>query len=128
MEWLGDRLDTVEALNIRHPDNHLEWVSPSEIELMECTGVQDKNGKDIFEGDIIEYYHPEDARFPEDTTGAELVRDVVVSGIGYFCAEHLSSEPLQVLHEECEVIGNLYENPELLETAEVEEVGKDLPN
>lgn len=131
MEWLGDRLSTVEAFNIRRPNNQLEWVKLDEIELLECTGVQDKNGRDIFEGDIIEYYHPENSSNAEDEPGAaraELMRDAVIYGIGYFCAEHYSEEPLQVLHQECEIIGNMYENPELLEIAEVEEVGKDLPN
>lgn len=33
-------------------------IKPAEIELIECTGVQDKNGEDIYEGDIIEYFHP----------------------------------------------------------------------
>ncbi len=128
MEWLGDRLDTVEAFRIRRPNNHLEWVAPSEIELLECTGVQDTNGKDIYEGDIIEYSHPYPDEVEPGEGRVELERDAVIYGIGYFCAEHYSEEPLQVLHEECEIIGNLYENPELLETAEVEEVGKGLPN
>ena len=88
------------------------------IELMQYTGLKDKNGKEIYEGDIVEvsYYD-----YTEE--GCELSNHQVVWCNDYpaFDLEpHIDyeSNALQyVLHEYpvCKVIGNLYENPELLE-------------
>lgn len=79
------------------------------------TGLYDKNGTRIFEGDIIEY-QPEYAPVP------------IRSYVEYFAdkynypafdlAEHdYEANGLQCAHEEagCEVIGNKWDNPELLE-------------
>lgn len=81
----------------------------------EYTGLTDKNGKRIFEGDIVQY-QPEYEPTP--------LRSFVV----YFAdkynypafdlAEHnYEANGLQCAHEEggCEVIGTIYDNPELLE-------------
>lgn len=84
----------------------------------EYTGLTDKNGKKIFEGDIVKY-QPEDATVP------------MYSRVEYFAdkynypafdlAEHdYEANGLQCAHEEggCEVIGNIHDNPELLEAEE----------
>ena len=88
-------------------------VSPETVG--EYTGLTDKNGKKIFEGDIVQYqpeYEPAPLR----------------SFVAYFAdkynypafdlAEHnYEANGLQCAHEEgeCEVIGTIYDNPELLE-------------
>lgn len=95
------------------------------IELMEDTGIKDKNGTEIYKGDIAIFddgltvirYDEETARFVLDDYGVRgcLMEygwdesaggfDVVdTNGFNDFC--DLS---------EIEVIGNIYENPELLE-------------
>ena len=125
MEWHGDWLSDVEAFNIRRPTNQLEWVSPSEIELLEYTGVRDRKNRNIYEGDIIEYYRPPKEIFSEEgEQRGVLTRDAVIYGeCGYFCAEQYYQEPLMVLNEECEIIGNIYETPTLAEKTDT-----DLPN
>ncbi len=72
-----------------------------EYELMQFTGLYDKNGKEIYEGDIILF----------NNFGDTL--DKVVYSPGCF---HTSGGGY-LLDEirEIEVIGNIYENPELLE-------------
>lgn len=62
--------------------------------LMQYTGLKDKNGKEIYEGDIIEY-------FDEQIELVEWSKSDFWSGLGTFRIS--------------KVIGNIYENPELLE-------------
>lgn len=71
--------------------------------LMRSTGVLDKNGKEIFEGDVVNIFD-------------EKLSKIYFSE-GAFCVEVLNGgTPLHVyLSEHLELIGNIYENPELLE-------------
>ena len=85
-------------------------VDPSTI--CQCTGLKDKNGKPIWENDIM-VAHLDD-RFPEDATYTR-----VVWNNNGFCTKEQGSEdilPLDKFDQEYfEVCGNLFDNPELLE-------------
>jgi len=77
-----------------------------EAELMQYTGLKDKNGKEIYEGDIIKNY--------SKSFGAEFVTKEVkftefLLNYGY---EHY--EMGEISEDTYEVIGNIYENPELI--------------
>lgn len=84
-----------------------------DIELMQYTGLKDINGKEIFEGDIIEggYLNP--------LTGEFLSRKYIVEyENAQFIGKIISHTPYgdTWLHFiKGEVIGNIYENLELLE-------------
>ena len=84
-------------------------VDPSTI--CQCTGLRDKNGKMIWENDIM-VAHLDD-RFPEDATYTR-----VVWNNNGFCTKEQGSEdilPLDKFDQEYfEVCGNLFDNPELL--------------
>ena len=69
------------------------------------TGLHDKNGKEIYEGDILESYCSECSKGRQD-----VVRFV---SNGFWCG---TDDDLWMPNSEyCEIIGNIHENPELLE-------------
>ncbi len=83
-----------------------EIVPDKRIELMQFTGLKDKNGKEIYEGDIVRYcrdFHPKENR---------VIAFSEIDGSFHFSNE---DEVGDILCDACEVIGNIYENPELLE-------------
>lgn len=68
-----------------------------DIPLMQYTGLRDKNGVEIYEGDIVQPY-----------MGGEKVEPVAVS----YDAPRFNMD--EVWYHDVEVIGNIHENPELL--------------
>lgn len=90
-------------------------VSPDEIELMQSTGLKDKNGKEIFEGDIVSLYSVARVIKKNNLLGFYIEEG---EKIGYFsdivdvnCLEFFVKD----FGEVAEILGNIYENPELLE-------------
>ena len=78
-----------------------------DFNLMQYTGLEDKNGKEIYEGDILfesfgERYYK--VIFENGSFRAEFE--------GYF--EEHSFELIYVVAQGCEIVGNIYENPELI--------------
>lgn len=74
------------------------------------TGLKDKNGKEIYKGDIIEF----DKWMPNETC---VIRgEVYWSDKGYWAVRNKDGKFLELLGrtENPEQIGNIYENPELI--------------
>lgn len=74
------------------------------VEVMQYTGFNDKNGKEIYEGDIL----------GGDATNAFVVWVDSVGGWGIRDTKEWRALGTYLEHIEVEVIGNIYENPELL--------------
>lgn len=95
-------------------DEYVGWYGLNEYELMQWTGLKDINGTKIFEGDIVEiWYNFENEYFEEKTLHSRGVIkfdkgmfEVKFEGYNYY----INADGLTL-----EVIGNIYENPELLE-------------
>ena len=98
-----------------HIDNLLSTsVEVSEDTICQCTGLKDKNGKLIWENDIVAYwdtYSTENGYTEADCIG-RVVWDAET--ISFQVTNRLSAESYEVL-DECSVIGNIFDNPELLE-------------
>ena len=88
-------------------------VDPSTI--CQCTGLKDKNGNLIWENDIVAYwdsYSTENGLAEADCIGKVVWDDETIS---FQVTNRLSAESYEVLGDECSVIGNVFDNPELLE-------------
>lgn len=89
-----------------------EWIVNNDIHLMQSTGLFDKNNKEIFEGDVVRQVRT------QPTTENEIIIGVVTMIEGAWLimndCEQLASK-LWSETDENEIIGNIYENPELLE-------------
>lgn len=89
-------------------DRDLDNFVFEEIKLMQSTGLKDKNGKEIFEGDIVKMSKD----VYSEPTYYEVVRHY---GGAYRLESKQHGCELWLRHTDCEVVGNIYENREFLE-------------
>lgn len=116
-------------------------VDPST--LGKCTGLRDKNGKLIFEGDIVQYnafYYfscksvVKISNYKQDGSDGEYepteCYGMFVEVDSFACPdwgenefnlfpEYLMQQNLLEVASECEIIGNIHDNPNLLKGAEI---------
>lgn len=97
-----------------------EWFWYRDLELMQSTGLKDKNGVEIFEGDVVKV---SDGGNEEDSY-TSVVKNYADEGYPAFDIEapsswYYESNVLSTImggdYETIEVIGNVWENPNLLE-------------
>lgn len=85
---------------------------------MQSTGLKDKNGKEIFEGDVIDI----EVNDTETPINARVFQNSKIGVLMFHVFEDNEDVPMVELLEgnsvAFEIIGNIYENPELLEVTE----------
>lgn len=88
------------------------WRNFRDVELMQSTGLKDKNGKEVFVGDIIKCTRGclHEVYIEKEYGGT------YIGGMPAVYLKDLREGYAWTEHEE--IIGNIYENPELLEEKE----------
>ncbi len=111
-----------------------DGVEDTESILMQYTGLKDKNEKEIYDGDILSISHEYKEIITDEGEGPTYLTEsfyevIFINGAfslkvnkndgmfpyyeNHITLDHLFSDELP--KEDCELIGNIYENPELLE-------------
>jgi uncharacterized phage protein (TIGR01671 family) len=101
ISWLEDELYCI-------GDGITYMVSAEDLELMQSTDMVDRDGKIIFEGDIVKMAKD----VYSEPTYYEVVRH---RGGAYRLESKQHGCELWLRHTDCEIVGNVYENKELLD-------------
>lgn len=125
-KWLTEGSDDVIGIDLQGDlfkaystscENPVRYLDGAGIILMQYTGLKDKNGKEIYEGDVVE-------GTPYITIGKKIKAVVIWNNAkamyqvkeitNHECPDYeYLFEALREYHQ-TEVIGNIHENPELL--------------
>lgn len=134
MRYLHDGDINLTQRGVIAPNEMNEWWKAREWPLMQYTGLKDKNGKEIYEGDFVIYLNLN--IFTSDhVLNRELCMEYARTGFVKYmqdtCQFMLAqrdqsdsynfSNDLKLIYgddEEMQVIGNIYENPELIKKEE----------
>lgn len=125
-----------DVIFLNYENNSVEWYNDNnkkraafieKVPTLQCTGLKDKNGKLIYEGDILDLYVSSKKLYRYEVK-YEIGSFMLVSQDEIFDFINVWNDnvyPLSQLYFEyqneenciyqCEVVGNIYENPELLE-------------
>ena len=120
----------VESGIYEDPDETIDFDTVLSLErfvVMQYTGLKDKNGEKIYEGDVIEVTSELFTNFGKTPTGrySTSLEKVIwykngfgtekIKSDGHGMIEGYKTDCIEIRAEYGKVIGNIYENPELLE-------------
>lgn len=116
-EWIEGDLLRMNGHWFIFPDPAPGGIDKYEVDpatVGEFTGLKDKNGKEIYEGDVME--------IPETEFNAEIIGRVLFEEDAYYIIPlrggHLWGLHWSLRKHDAKIIGNIHDNPELLKGGE----------
>ena len=116
--WLKEDKEMVDVEEIHFYKGEFDFIGDAitwmckgnDCVLMQSTGLKDKNGKEIFEGDVV--------KLAKDVYSEPAYYEIVRHrGGAYRLESKRYGCELWLRHTDCEIAGNIYENPELAEVS-----------
>lgn len=95
-------------------NTYKDGISFEDCVLMQFTGLKDKNGKEIYEGDIVRFTLTDGFSYVVGEDGVvkyKIGAFYILNGLTEYLISNINTKDI-------EVVGNIYENPELLEGEE----------
>ena len=111
-EFYDGKIGWIEAVREAGPVSGNDGC-PDQFEIMQYTGLHDKNGREIYEGDVVRSssIRQREKSFVGDVHYGQVDPSFTIHDKdGHYFRLYSSGE-----YRTYEVIGNIYENPELLE-------------
>lgn len=116
-DWVTFRYVESQSLRDFTLEHRYQWSANGATarEVMQYTGLHDKNGVEVFEGDILEHM----VNFGPGGDHGGYRTAIELSGLGvnvqHWVFERENYSPAGYTNAGPEVIGNIYENPELID-------------
>ena len=108
MVYFGLGQDNIRFLDRNGDPYHLELRFDTPV--MQSTGILDRDGNEVYEGDIIKYYY-----WNPDMTHPKIAKIAYSTEHGSFMIFGIESWAIWFVHGPVvEVIGDIYETPELM--------------
>ena len=112
--WCPYKKEMKDGLSLHDINGNYNLPAQVFDHAMQYIGLKDKSGKEIYEGDIVRFVSNSietvTANMPPEYEVAKVVWDESDSAFKY-----CSWQPPRYQYKKTEIIGNIYENPELLE-------------